>query len=491
MKPEPTAGEAASSVSWSRILWIAAFALTAAGTAVPFFLVHAPPLLDYPNHLARTFILAHLHAPGFHFAGLYTADLKLYPYILWDLLATALQQGMPAESAGKLLLALATVLLPVGVAFFVRQANPGSLPLAFLGCALAWCTLFLWGFTAYHLSVGLCFVMAGCWLWYRRRPSPLRAALFLASCLAAYFAHLLGFASAAFILLFYVLTQWNWREWLRLAAFLSPPSLLFLWARPGLGEHRVEWRPVAGKLEALRNIPTDGYNLRLDRMFIAGLVLCFLAAVVGNRELRLNRRWAVVWVAFLAVYLLLPDGWGTSSDIDVRLVMPLWLLGLAVLHVGRRARWVAALAVGLTVLRVVNVAGGFRAEAERQPAMDRGIAHIARGSRIFPVVDTCDDQDPKDYYYVHYWAYAVIRRGAVSPYLFDIPGQTPMRIPWQPYMADGYWQHCYDTEPEWKRVAAGYDYIWSYGDQRFARGISEVADLVYREAPLVLYHIRR
>jgi len=474
-------------------LWIALFLLLAGSLALPFLLVREPPLLDYANHLARGFVLNHLHDPAYRFSQVYRADWKPYPYILWDILLLGLQQVLPVEAAGKLLLVLTTALLPVSVAWFLWQANRTAIKLSLLACALSYNVLFFWGFTAYHLSVSFCFLMVGTWLWYRSKPSPWRAGLFATVSFLAYFAHLLGFASAAFILLLYELTRWQWRDGLRLAAFLAGPSLLFLWARPGLtGEKKgVEWRPMLEKLHALRDLPTQGYDQTLDWIFVGGLVLCLLVAVVRNRELRVNWRWLAVCVGFFAVYLLLPYGWGSSFDLDVRLVAPLFLLPLAALRVGRRANWIAVLAVALTALRVFNIATGFQDETQKSLAMNRGIEHIERNARLFPVVDTCKDEDPEEYYYVHYWAYAVIRRGALSPYLFDIPGQTPMRITWEPYMSDGYWGHCADVEPEWEQVAADYDYIWSYGDQRYTRGIGEVADKVFEHSPLILYRVRK
>jgi hypothetical protein len=481
----------------SRACWIALFVLLSLALAVPFLCVDEPPLLDYPNHLARAFVLAHLHDPAYHFSAVYRADWRPYPYVLWDAAAVALQRVVSAEIAGKLLLIFSTVLLPISVAWFLWQANRESIGMAPMACVLAYNTLFFWGFTAYHLSIGCCFLMVGAWLWYRRSPSMLRAGVFLASSFAAYFAHLLGFAASAFILVFYVLTERptekKLREWLRLAAFLAPPALLFLWARPGLGgPKRLAWRPFADRLREVYELTTQDYDIDLNRILIAGLVACFLIAVVRNRELKVSRRWLIVTVAFFVIYLLLPFGWGASSDLDVRFVAPLCLLPLAVLQVGKRAKWIAALAVALTLLRVYNVATGFRAETARNAAMNHGIEQIARNARVFPVVDTCKDEDPLDYYYVHYWAYAVIRRGAISPYLFDIPGQTPMRITWEPYTAEGYWEHCYsEEEPDWQQVAGDYDYIWTYGDQRFTQGIRGVADPVFEEKPLVVYRVRR
>ena len=158
--------------------WLALFVLSASSLVLPFLFVAEQPLLDYPNHLARTFILAHLNDSAFHFSEYYRADWKPYPFILWDFLMVVLQQVLPVETAGKLLLMLITVLLPISVAWFLWQANRTEIKLSILACALSYYAMFLWGFIAYQLSVGLCFLMTGTWLWYRCKPSLARAVLF-------------------------------------------------------------------------------------------------------------------------------------------------------------------------------------------------------------------------------------------------------------------------------------------------------------------------
>ena len=470
--------------------WITLFVILTASLTVPFFCAHEPPLLDYPNHLARTFVLSHIHDSAFTFSKYYQADWKPYPYILWDALMVALQQFLPVERAGKLLLIVNTALLPIAVAWFLWQTNRSEIKLALLGCALSYYTLFLWGFTQYQLGVALCFVMLGAWVWYARRPSVLRAAVFATICFATYLAHLVAFASAAFILVLYELSGLNWRRLFRLACFLAPPSLLFLWARPGLSrQSSIVVRPIMEKLVALKRVPTGGYDATLGNIFLGGLLLCLLVAVVRNRELRVNWRWLVAAVGLFLIFLALPNGWGETFDIDVRLVPPLCLLSLAVLRVGRRATWIAVLATLLVAVRVFDISTGFRSESVKSAVMNEVIARLPRNARLFPFVNTCQDDDPLDDYYIHYWAYAVIRRGAISPYLFDVPGQTPMRVAYDAYSPPGYWDHCYNTEPDWKLVARDYDYIWSYGETRYERDIQEVAEKVFASGPLVLYRI--
>jgi len=50
------------------------------------------PLLDYPNHLARAFVLAHLHDPQVPLRTIFPRRLGLYPYIGMDALLVGLQK---------------------------------------------------------------------------------------------------------------------------------------------------------------------------------------------------------------------------------------------------------------------------------------------------------------------------------------------------------------------------------------------------------------
>ncbi len=58
--------------------------ILAAALLTPIWMVEFPPLLDYPNHLARSFVLAHLNDPAFTFSKFYRADWGTYPYLGMD-----------------------------------------------------------------------------------------------------------------------------------------------------------------------------------------------------------------------------------------------------------------------------------------------------------------------------------------------------------------------------------------------------------------------
>ena len=131
--------------------------------ALPLLMADTPPIFDYPSHLARVHILAHLDAvPAF--ASNFTADSLLLPNVLSDLVLLALAPALGIELAGKVLLGLLLVLTVTGTLALGSAATgrPSVWPL--LAAALAWNEVMLWGFLNYLLGVGLLLWGLAAWL---------------------------------------------------------------------------------------------------------------------------------------------------------------------------------------------------------------------------------------------------------------------------------------------------------------------------------------
>src|SRR5437763_16598005 len=87
----------------SKSIAAAAFALL---LLLPIFLISEPPLLDYPNHVASAYVIAHLHDPGLTFSKYFQAHWGPYPYVVMDLVLVGLQKLMPVEAAGRVFCAI-------------------------------------------------------------------------------------------------------------------------------------------------------------------------------------------------------------------------------------------------------------------------------------------------------------------------------------------------------------------------------------------------
>jgi hypothetical protein len=159
--------------------------------------------------------------------------------------------------------------------------------------------------------------------------------------------------------------------------------------------------------------------------------------------------------------------------------------------VGRRQKYLVWLALLLFAARLFNVTAYFRGSQEQLAKMSQSFQHIAPGSKVLPIVEAADDQDQLLRPYAHYWSYAVIERGAFSPYLFDIKGQTPLRMTYDPYAPDDFWDLDYADAPEWKDISETYDYVWIYQAKRFYTDLDAIGDIVYESGLLRLYKIRK
>lgn len=481
----------------SKFLIAGFLAIVAVALLLPLWCVQQPPLLDYPNHLARTFVLSHLSDPAYHFGSNFRSDWRPYPYVSMDIVLIALQRFLSPELAGKLVLSLAVLLPPLCAWWFLRQVNRGHEVLALFAGLVCYDVFFLEGFINFQLALAVSLLASG--FWKRDHDSRTLRSWVLAFCavMLLYFTHLIVFGFTAILLTLAAFlnseTGQRIRDTVRTMILFLPGCVMFLFMRPGLnGRHEFEFRLLKDKLEAFCQVPTHGFSDNADTACMILLALCVPLALWKNRELRRNGRWPYVWLGFAAIYFAMPISWGQTYDIDVRILPMLFMLCFCTFQIGRRrVQALALVAVAVLGVRIVDMVSGFRSEVPLMNSLAASVADIPLNAKVFPVVEVAEDNDPIQRPFTHYWAYATIRRGAFAPYLFDIPGQMPLRITSSLYAPDGFWDLRYPGSPDWMQVREGYDYIWAYNVARFAPAIDKIADTVYRNGDLVLYRIRK
>jgi hypothetical protein len=114
---------------------------------------------------------------------------------------------------------------------------------------------------------------------------------------------------------------------------------------------------------------------------------------------------------------------------------------------------------------------------------------VPRDALVLPIVE--GDEDPIERPFTHFWAYGVIRRGWFSPYLMDVPGETPMRIIHRSYTPDGFWNLIYEETPDWEQVQNDYAYVWAYEVPRFSTALASIGERIYSYGALEVYRIRK
>ena len=150
-----------------------------------------PPLLDYPNHLARFVLLA--AGPDDPVLGpIFTPHWAIIPNLAADVIGPPLLRLLPVHVAGRCLLGGILLLNLAGVlalhrALFGRRS---FWPLA--SGLVAYNSGFLLGFLNWQIGSGLAMLFAAAWLtWRERRPVATIAAAAAASVML-FFCHLMG-----------------------------------------------------------------------------------------------------------------------------------------------------------------------------------------------------------------------------------------------------------------------------------------------------------
>ncbi len=472
----------------------------AAALLVPIWSVPHLPLVDYPDHLARAFVLAHLDDPGFRFAEFYRADWGPYPYLFSDLALVALQKLLPVELAGRLLLSLAVLALPPAVWFFLRQANrEESSTLAWWSLLFSWNFFLLCGFLNMHLSLVLCFLTLGLWLRYLEKPRWANWAALLALVTLLYFTHLVGFSVAGIVMTAYLLFERRpgerrrGRALLATAALFLPGAAAYALAssRGGLSFQAGTFT-LSGKFISPL-VALKGHYLALDWLVALAILACFVGALWRNPEFRWNRTWLRVALVLYGVYWLLPGpSVGVSGSGDtfagIRVLPFLLLLSLAAARVGKRARRFAVAAVVLFALRMAGITYYFVSQQPELAEMTRAIEATPERARVLPLVGWKQDSLER-WTYAHFWAHGVIRKGWRTPYLFHERGVHPLRFAQPMYAPQPILPTLYRDPLDWERIQKDYDYVWAYHVPGMATELEARGEPVYSRGELKVFRL--
>jgi len=172
--------------------------------------------------------------------------------------------------------------------------------------------------------------------------------------------------------------------------------------------------------------------------------------------------------------------WGESSDLDIRVLPVLFVVILATVHVGRRAKWLAAIPLLLFASRTVNMTQHFAAAQMELAGLARSFeavptrgAHSAyRRRRSGPHRAAVHSllglwSDPEGL--VLALSY---RHGGRNAHADHLPTRTT---------PDGFWFHVYDEAPDWKQVQSDTN---TYGPTMFPDFLERSRASVIESSPL-------
>ena len=453
---------------------------------LPIWTVRYPGMVDYHNHLARTFILAHYRdVPVFEERYVVNHDPK--PNLAMDAVVAPLAKVLNVEIAGKLFLSLMALVWCAGCHFLGKVSIGGTNWFALPASLLFYNSNLVYGFVNYVASVALFACAFAMWLRWRGHTNPRRILTCAALAMIVFLAHLAGYAALVVAAAVVSLAESRGRRFLSVAREIwylglpVPLTLIFAHRMDRAVEHLdspIIWNNPKGKAIAL--FPFFTYNHALDGIFLIVLAGCGYLLARRLRAIRLS-----LWAsgALFLFFLVLPMGLLTVSAVDARCVLPAWLLAILAVEVkwDRRASAAFLICMLILVLRELDIE---RNSLRLSRAADRVVklgAFIAPNATVYPLIGDVDKQDLAVMHADEYWT---MSRHVYLPTLFALPGQAPLsfrRIP------------CYWTprpNRAWLECLKRYDYAWTLAlREPYEAELAKVADPVIRDGVIALWRV--
>ena len=441
------------------------FFASLAALALPVVFVRIPPLLDYPNHLARLWLLAG-GAEEPPLSAMYAVDWSGASTNLGvDLLGITLGRAIGPEILGKLLIVAALILPPLGAALLNRAVFTGWHWWLVGFATLAWNSTLLAGFLSFQIGLGLGLLAAAMDPVIIRRIAFLRTmavrmglsgALFVFHPFsAAFYAMLLGglaFGSAK-------PARHDSRGLVDAAlrgalvtgmTIVVPVCIFLIVAQAVPGEHVPPsvfnvWQGYTASNKALTVVSAIvTYDWRID--LCVALALWAIARLAASGDLlQVHVGLLVVALVFFALALVVPSMLGGTAFVDWRFpIMATFSVATAIRPGFRSSRADAVASCCLLLLclcRTAWIADIWQARQTDVVAVQKALAPVPAGASVLPAELMAIDAAaaPRGRYllgqlpsYWHYPALAVPWRNAFVPTLFTARGKQPLRVlaPW-------------------------------------------------------------
>lgn len=427
-------------VSRKATFWLAFTALLLI-QSLPFLVTQTPALLDYPNHLARIFILNSWSQDAF-LQQYYQPNWNVLPNLAFDGLGLLLNQVLPIQLAGQVTLLVAVALLATGIVALSAALHGTARSFSLVGFLFIFSHPFTYGFINLILGFGLLLWGVAAWIKLRDRPWPVVLAWSVPFALVLFLAHLFAFGAYGVTLacIELALLRGAARPLAQLqrlvtlgAAQVIVPASLFLLASPTPlgGSTTIYTSSLLRRLRSMALSPVRNYNDALDVATFAAVV-ALLAFGFWTRRLHIAREMRLALLVLALICLVMPDTLATSGSAENRLPAALSLLVAASgswRASGRREVVVGAMLLALLMVGRTWVTLGVFAQGDRfVHDLKNALVIAPKGARIASVTLTTLSDHRMRPEWEHSICYEVIEKSALVPTIFAFPTQQPLLL---------------------------------------------------------------
>ena len=439
--PEASATRDTAAGGWSVALGRRGFILAVYGIvcvllAIPVFSVVVPPLVDYPNHLARMHILAAFNdSPALR--ANYVVAWKLAPYLAMDLIVPRLAGFMSIYTAGQVFLFFCLVQFVLGTAAVHAAVFRRLSPWPAASGLFAYSFVVSYGFVNYFFGIGVWLLAFAGWVVLSRRSVVWRILAGSVLSLAVFFSHFFAFFGYMLCVGAYELGVWLTARDRRFAALIGrgavafcpfiAPLIIFAAVSSGQEGGPTLYATPYGWMVAMLS-PTMFPGAPVDLAMLALLLIVPARRRLLGR-LHMAPPMRVLSIVLGLVALAMPNTLEGVWGVDYRLPV-VWLFltiaGCSWIDVPSRVELpLAGFLVAVLAVNVGLIAWAWQPAGRQFDEFRNALNVIPRGARVIAFRDEDGivpslSHEPAALY-DHLPTLAIIERDAYVPYLFKNP----------------------------------------------------------------------
>ncbi|MFO1147002.1 MAG: hypothetical protein U1E62_01400 [Alsobacter sp.] len=413
---------------------------------LPLVFIEVPPLVDYPNHLARAAFLA--RGAASQLSDVYAVVWQNLPNLGTDVLMMGMIEVMPPTLAGRIFIGLVLVLLMAGMGLYARVVFGRWSWWSAVGLLAAYNGTFLFGFLSFNLACGEALFFAAGWRAFRWSRPWLASGLLSLAVVLIWFTHVGGllflsilcFSHEVSILLDRKFKDFSVRQIALSCLHYVPAAVLVALlavTSPFMHVTGPSWMSLSTKPYQFY-LALTSYEPLWD---VPPLVLtaAFLLLCGASGRLTVDRPTLIAVFLCLGLFVVSPMVAKGGTWVATRFAVMAWLLCFSGLLPEPRDRRLIALAALLVLscgVRLAGITSIWAEENARVAQARRALSCLAPGAVVGVYSWPMDGNGPRRPHITggmlsldsHVGAWAITDRDAKWVNLFAIEGQQPIRL---------------------------------------------------------------